>query len=268
MCFFTSQSKRAEEIARRYGRKMDIVETVREILAEKESKQRENKESVNLFRTRLNEGMYVVPGWAEPYSVIVSASDQLIPMQWGLIPANSSLEKRDFYIRTNRYRNAQGEHLFSTWPWKTITHNRCIIPITGFFESYHKLNKIKQPYYIERMDKEIFSVAGLYDEWKHPQTGESFLTFVIITVPATHKLRKIHNGGANPFRMPLILNEEKIEDWLNPEMGEEEIKRFLVTPDIDDQLTAWPVRKKFDRANPYDSSIIDPIEIEQELFSF
>lgn len=266
MCFFTSQSKKARDIAKKYGRQMDIIEMARQILAEQEAERQAENQPVNIYSTHLNDGMYVSPGWAHPFTVIVSGSDQLQVMNWGLIPWYATPEQREQYIRQSRYRNARADRLFTSPMWKRIIRNRCVIPVTGFFEPHENSDKSKQPYYIERKDKEMFSIAGLYDEWQNLQTGEKSLSFVLITVVATPKLGKIHNGGDHPNRMPLILTDEQVKRWLDPALEEQaDIEKFLVTPDIDQEITAWPVRNKFDRSNPYDPSLIEPVPAQQEL---
>lgn len=266
MCFTTSQNKKAEAIAKKYGRKTDIVEALREILVEKEAEEMEKNGTAKIFQTRIAEGMYFSPAYEEPYNIIVIGSDQLQIMQWGLIPRKTTLAKRDLYNKKNLYKNAQAENMFTKWPWDTVNKNRCILPVTGFFESHHNPDGTKQPYYIERKDKEIFSIAGLFDVWKHPETGEEFKTFVMLTVPATPKMKKIHNGGEHPYRMPLILSEELTCIWLEPTIDKQsEIEKILVTPDIDSEIVAWPVRKGFNYGNPYDSSIIERVPVQKEF---
>lgn len=265
MCFFTSQRKAAKDIAKRYGRRLDIIQTARQILAEQEAEQLQKNGSVNVYEARLNDGMYVSPGWAHPYSVIVSGSDELQVMRWGLLPAYSSLADFERYTHQSMYVNARSENLFTSPLWRRISKNRCIIPVDGYFEPHENRDKSKTPYYIERKDREMFSIAGLYDVWKHPQTGEIYQTFVMITVPASPKLCKIHNGGNNPCRMPLILTDNQVKGWLLPDKEQPEIEKYLVTPDIDNKIAAWPVRNKFDRGNPFDPSIIERIPIQEEL---
>jgi len=264
MCFFTSQSKKAADIARKYGRKTDIIEAVREILAEKEEEERkkaERNKKYNIYDYKITDQMYVSPAYAEPYTVIVGNSDQLQVMRWGLIPHTAKAEAKQLYNKKNLYKNARAENLFTKWPWKIIVEDRrCIIPVTGFFEPHYNSDGSNQPYYIERKDKQIFSIAALYDEWKDPVTKEIYKSFVMITVPATLKLSEVHNGGEHPFRMPLIIPEDKVEGWLNPDMTEEkEISEYLVTPDIDNELQVWPVKKNFNRtSDPFDPEIIEP----------
>lgn len=265
MCFFTSQSVSAEDIARKYGRGMKRVDAVRQELAARERADRKRytageKLKVNIYDYHLSDGMYVSPAYSEPYTVIVSGSDELQVMRWGLIPHTATVEAKERYDKENLYKNAKAENLFSSWPWRMLwQHNRCVIPVTGFFEPHYDENGRNQPYYIQMKNGGIFSVAALYDSWNDPDTGKHLLSFVMITVPASPKLREVHNGGAHPFRMPLILPDNQVEGWLNPEMTEEiEVAGYLVTPD-DRELETWPVRKKFNYGDPFDPSIIDRV---------
>ena len=74
-------------------------------------------------------------------------------------------------------------------------------------------------------------------------------------------LREIHNGGAHPFRMPLILPDERAEGWLDSSTErQEEVERYLVTPD-DKDFEAWPVGKRFNYGDPYDPAKTEREEI-------
>ena len=138
-------------------------------------------------------------------------------------------------------------------------HNRCIIPVTGFYEPHRLPNGKAQYYYTTLKDQELFSIAGLWDEWTHPQTGEKVLSFVLITTEANAMMRKIHNGGGNPFRMPKILTQEQEKRWLDPSIASEEAVAALLTVYPEKEMTAWPVRPKFNYGDPYDEGIIEPV---------
>lgn len=144
-------------------------------------------------------------------------------------------------------------------------HNRCIIPVTGFFEPHRLPNGKAQYYYTTLKDQELFSIAGLWDEWTHPQTGEKVLSFVLITTEANAMMRKIHNGGGNPFRMPKILTQEQEKRWLDPSIASEEAVAALLTVYPEKEMTAWPVRPKFNYGDPYDEGIIEPVAEMQKL---
>ena len=62
---------------------------------------------------------------------------------------------------------------------------RCLVPVNGFFEwKAIKGQKAKQPYAIAMKDDSSFCLAGIWENWKHPQTGEWLRTFCIITTTA------------------------------------------------------------------------------------
>ena len=166
MCYFTSQHLRAEDVARKYGRRMDAVNAARVVLTQKEEEARQKAavtgmpDKTTIYDYRLNDGMYVSPAYSEPYTVIVTDSDQLQVMRWGLIPYTASEASKERFDRQNLYKNAQAEHLFTTWPWRTLwSKKRCVVPVTGFFESHYGPDGKSWPYYILPDDQ----VAGWLD---------------------------------------------------------------------------------------------------------
>lgn len=271
MCFFTSLSTNAAAVAKKYGKQLNIIEAARQILAEQEQTERAKQEAdpkykVSVYDIRLAEDIYVIPAYAEPHCVIVSGSDELQVMQWGLIPRTAKSEDAARYNRDNLFKNARAENLFDKWPWRMLwPHNRCIIPVTGFFEPHRLPDGKAQYYYTTLKDKKIFSIAGLWDEWTNPQSGEKVQSFVLITTEANAMMRKIHNGGNNPFRMPKILTSEQERLWLDPRIVSEEDVAALLTVYPKEDMTAWSVRQKFNYGDPTDESIIEPVAEQQKL---
>ena len=84
MCFFNSQNKRALEIAKRYGRKSDIVEIAREIL-EEQKRERIEKSGEMGEKVKAGEGS-VQKAFLCPDCLIVTPNEQLQQAKWGLIP--------------------------------------------------------------------------------------------------------------------------------------------------------------------------------------
>ena len=75
-----------------------------------------------------------------------------------------------------------------------------------------KQGKKKQKYLIELPNSELFSFAGLYDQWIDKQTGEIInISCSIVTTEARGIMREIHNSK---MRMPLIIENNQMEDWL------------------------------------------------------
>jgi len=238
MCFFNSQNRRAFEIARRYGRVMDAVEMAEEIL-------REQGLTPGPSPNEEGSGEVVQKAFLHPECFIVTRDERLMRAKWGLIP---------FWVRDldkvesirNMTANARSETVFTQASFRhAIWKRRCLVPSTGFFE-YHYLTpgsstsppapphrgggKEKEevvPYRIFLRDEEVFSLAGMFEEWKHPETKEIIRTFSVVTVAGNELCSFIHNGGRNPGRMPGIIPLEEESRWLDPGLTEKEILGLL-----------------------------------------
>ena len=67
---------------------------------------------------------------------------------------------------------------------------------------------------------------------------------------------KIHNGGANAQRMPLILHPEHEQAWLQPNQDRQTIIS-LFQPFPADLMAAYPIKNDFLKKHPTDPSIFD-----------
>lgn len=127
------------------------------------------------------------------------------PMQWGLIPAwagDSSIGSKMI--------NARSETLQKKRTFKPlIKDQRCIIIADGYYEWQGEKGN-KQPYYIYKPDKGFMSMAGLWSRWKSNQ-NETVYSYTVITTEPAENINHIHN------RMPAILNQNNVDDWLNSE---------------------------------------------------
>ncbi|MDR3340650.1 MAG: SOS response-associated peptidase [Candidatus Symbiothrix sp.] len=235
MCFYNSQSNSALELAKRYGRKTDILEIVEEILEEQK---------------------YKVTAFSNPYCPVITPKQDIEIAKWGLIPFWIKTEEEAKKIK-NLTLNARAETAFTLPSFRnSIRKKRCLVPSTGYFEFQHQGNE-KIPYYLFVKDEEIFSLAGLYEEWTHPVSKETIRTFSILTVPANELCATIHNGGKNPFRMPLIIPKKQEGQWLDNSLPENAIKEFFVSFDMNN-MDAYPVSKDFLKKASNDKTIIEP----------
>jgi putative SOS response-associated peptidase YedK len=71
--------------------------------------------------------------------------------------------------------------------------------------------KAKQPYAIAMKDGAPFGLAGIWENWKAPASGEWLRTFAIITTEANQLVADIHD------RMPVILAPADYARWLADE---------------------------------------------------
>ena len=74
-------------------------------------------------------------------------------------------------------------------------------------------------------DHSIFCFAGIYSRWVDKETGEMINTFSILTTTANPMLEKIHNLKK---RMPVIIPPDGYEKWLQKDLPQEEIYKFLM----------------------------------------
>ena len=94
-----------------------------------------------------------------------------------------------------------------------LIENRCLIVVDGFYEYYHHPNGRKIPFYISRGDGEPLVLAGIWEETK--LGGEMIKSSVILTTAANELMTKIHNSPKNGGRMPVIIEYEQQNDWLD-----------------------------------------------------
>ena len=101
-------------------------------------------------------------------------------LRWGLIPYWITEKPKPPPI------NARAETV-ATLPMfrDAYARRRCIMPVDGFFEWKAILgSKAKQPFAIGMKDGSPFGLAGVWENWKDPATGEWIRTFAVITTNA------------------------------------------------------------------------------------
>lgn len=183
MCFSTKLSKTAQELKNRFKVKFD---------------QESDYEGSNF-------NAFVYP----KTPIINNAETETIQLyNWGLIPAWS----KDDAIRQYTL-NARIETLNEKASFRSHTKQRCLIIADAFYEWQwlDSKGKKKQKYMIKKSNTDIFTFAGLWNDWVDKNSGEIVKTYTIITRDANPLMSEIHNSKK---RMPLILNQEDELEWL------------------------------------------------------
>ena len=225
-------SKKAKELAARYGRNLSVVEIAEKILEEQEQ--------------------YRVNAFTFPDYPIITADREVQSFKWGLIPIWVKDKKQADEIKRMTL-NARTDTIFQKPSFREpIMKKRCIVPSTGYFEWRHEGNK-KIPYYIYVKDEPIFSMAGIYDEWLDKTTGEVVKSFSIITTDPNSLTDYIHN---TKHRMPAILSMEDEERWLDPKLAKTEIERLL-RPFPPERMDAYVINNDFLKQKADDPTILD-----------
>jgi putative SOS response-associated peptidase YedK len=184
---------------------------------------------------------------------------------WGIIPFWVKKVEDAEKIRTQTM-NARAETIFEKPSFRnSIKNKRCLIPADGFYEWRLVLGR-NYPYFIHLKNNQLFSFAGIWEEWNNPETDEKFTTYSIITCEPNNLLRKIHNKKK---RMPVIIPRERQDDWIDNSLNQDEIKSFL-TPYPDEKMEAYTISRLItsksqernvpDVIKPYSYSELEGIE--------
>jgi putative SOS response-associated peptidase YedK len=171
-----------------------------------------------------------------------SGSRELKMLRWGLVP----FWAKDPSIG-NRMINARAETVAEKPSFRSaFKKRRCLILADGFYE-WHTEAGVKTPYFISAADSEPFAFAGLWEDWKDKQTGESLQTATIITTAANTFMESLHH------RMPVILQRDTAPVWLD---GEQDLLQDVsaITP----KLRAWPVARTVNNARNEGEDLLAP----------
>ena len=133
---------------------------------------------------------------------------------------------------------------------EAYAQRRCIVPVDGFLEwRAMKGARSKQPYAIAMRDGSSFGLAGLWENWRNPNTGKWERTFAIITVPSNELVGQIHD------RMPAILKPGSYTRWL----GLEHDPHDLLITYLSEPMTMWPISTRVNKPENDDPSLLDRI---------
>jgi len=156
---------------------------------------------------------YYYHAFGLPYmpAICSGKTENIQLLQWGLIPSWVNTIDKANEIRYKTF-NARAESIDNKPSFSVSFHSkRCLVPVKGYFEWQHSGNQ-KIPWYIQRADNDILSLAGLWNEWTESRTGEIISTFSIITTDANELMSEIHNSKK---RMPVILDKIGELRWLD-----------------------------------------------------
>lgn len=172
-------------------------------------------------------GIDILPAYKPRYN---AAPSQLLPVitntgpqglsffYWGLAPQwanNKAISEKLVNARTE---------LIAEKPVmkKNLLQRRCLIPADGFYGWKKIGKKAMVPYRLVLKSREVFSMAGLWEEYDDEE-GESFHTFSVITVPSNELILPIEE------RMPVIIDAANEQKWLGSEVAEGDLFTLMVS---------------------------------------
>ncbi|MFG2085355.1 MULTISPECIES: SOS response-associated peptidase [unclassified Spirillospora] len=194
-----------------------------------------------------------------------AAVRQLRTVRWGLVPSWA----KDLSIGS-RMINARFETVHEKPSFRrAFARRRCLLPADGYFEWYtlqdqgdspdpaegekkaKKKKPQKQPFFIHPNDGAIMAMAGLYELWKSPE-DEWLWTCTVITTDAPDDLGRIHD------RMPMVVEPDRWDAWLDPALNDIEQVRGLLVPAMAGTMEAYPVSKAVNNVRNNGPELIEP----------
>ena len=212
-----------------------------------------------------------------------STLDASLPLNWNIAPTNEiyiirdSAEKRildsaswgiiapwqknfsEARASQSHAINARSESIHEKPTFRqAFRTTRCLIPATGYYEWATSLGKYppKQPFYItSAQSNKSLSIAGIWSTWKS-EKGEEIQTAAIITREAVGELATIHS------RMPVFMERDKWNDWLDPKNREiEDLIALMQNPDPAAGLATRPVSSRVNLVANNGPELIEAIEL-------
>ena len=173
---------------------------------------------------------------------------QLSLMRWGLIPNWA----RDDSIATGTI-NAKSETAATKPAFRDpLKFRRCLIPADGFYE-WKRTGSSKQPFCFEVSGGELFAFAGLWDGWKDA-SGTWIKTCSILTTTPNAVTSAIHD------RMPVIVNRDSYDLWLDPGTQNVEAISELLKPYDARFMRSYPVSTRINHVTNDDEECSHPVE--------
>jgi putative SOS response-associated peptidase YedK len=172
-------------------------------------------------------------------------------VRWGLIPSWA----RDSSVAAKMI-NARSETASMKPAFRdALKCHRCLIPADAFYE-WQRIGKSKQPYCFEVNEGELFAFAGIWDQWKNA-SGHSVETCSILTTTPNAVTAVVHD------RMPVILDPDSYDLWLDPGMKDVGLVSELLKPCNAKIMRSYPVSTRVNQVINDDAECSTQVELIQ-----
>jgi putative SOS response-associated peptidase YedK len=145
-------------------------------------------------------------------------------MQWGINRKLGKDIEKDIF-------NTRSEKALERFWSKTVRSRRCIVPANGFYE-WKNGEDGKTPYWIHSPNNKLIYFAGIYDV-----DADGNEHYSIMTTSPNDEMSQLHD------RMPVILDGQAREAWLQSDDVADELLGELLRPLPDNSLEMFEVSK-------------------------
>ena len=173
---------------------------------------------------------------------------ELSLMRWGLIPSWAKDSSVAAMMINARSETAGVKPAFRD----ALKSCRCLIPADGFYE-WQRTGKAKQPYCFEVNEGKLFAFAGIWDRWQDANCN-ALETCSILTTTPNAVTSAVHD------RMPVILDPDSYDLWLDPGMRDVSVASELLKPYDARQMRCYPVGTRINYVSNDDEGCSTPVE--------
>jgi putative SOS response-associated peptidase YedK len=178
-------------------------------------------------------------------------------MRWGLIPSWAKDTSGAARMINARSETAPTLPAFR----EAMKLRRCLVPADGFYE-WQRRGSAKQPFCFEVSDGGLFAFAGLWERWRDP-SGQWVKSCSILTTTPNAVTSAIHD------RMPVILDPDGYDLWLDPGMQNVAVVSELLKPFDARVMRSYPVSTRINHVVNDDeecSRQVQISEVQNQLF--
>jgi len=169
-------------------------------------------------------------------------------LHWGLVPSWA----RDKSIG-NRMINARAETLAEKPAYRRAYRDRrCLVLADGWYEWQTSAGG-KQPWFISARDRQPLGLAGLWETWRDPGTGDVLESCTIITRDAPGRLGEIHH------RMPAVVPPGGMAEWLGARPHDAGALSRWLNEAQEGDFEAWPVSRAVNDPRHEGAELVEPV---------
>jgi putative SOS response-associated peptidase YedK len=186
------------------------------------------------------------------YVAVVRAGDDegraVAMLYWGLVP--SWAKEKSIGARMI---NARAETLREKPSFRNAyRRRRCLVLADGYYE-WQRSGSVKQPWFMSFADGQPFGMAGLWETWRDPATGEPLESCCLVTTSPAPAVAHVHD------RMPVIVPASAHAEWLDPRNGDVERLDHLLVPWAGSGLEARAVGRRVNDARNQGPDLVEPL---------
>lgn len=188
----------------------------------------------------------IAPSLVNPVVVAGAGGPGLESMRWGLLPHWARDPKLAYSTINARAESLADKPAFRD-AWRH--GQRCLVPVTGWYEWVDEGGKRKQPYFLRsKAGDNPMMFAGLWSRWTDAE-GRGVATYTVVTTEARGEVRRVHD------RQPQVLPEEGWVAWLQGSVHE--AQDWLAPSEV--PLTVYPVSAAVGNPRHQGASLVEPV---------